>query len=394
MVCPNCNTTIDDNSTSCPNCGVQFNTNTGMINNNQPEMVNNNQTEIINTNQEVNNTNVNNSDEDVVIITENMAPPELAVNQENMMAGVGDLSSGASMSSYAPVEKTEEVLEDNNAKIPDRVDFAIPKVTAPDTSDTIPDGSVPVIGEQTTILTEEDAPKKDVTNIKVGGKVLKIKTGKNLGLPMVLVIAVLTLIIGIFLGKMLFSKNYCTTTTRKTNNVEKVKFVADGKNNKTNVGSFTYKIPENYIYDKTAKGLLVYDKKDTFRIYIKTTNGSYENMSGAKLSIKETLKENGTTVNNIKELNIESKNYLIIETVHGMSNRLIAFSDASHDYVYYIEIVSSSNNYEYDILDIAADIVKNAEYQEVMSKMEDISVNDVSDIAIKASLEYKALNKN
>lgn len=366
MVCTNCNTTIDDNSSVCPNCGFQLNTNTEEINN----------------------------DEEVIMITENMAPPELAVNQENMMAGAGDLSSGDSMSSYAPPEKNEEAIEDTTVKISDRVDFSIPKVTAPVESDAPTDGSVPIIGEQTTILTKEDSPKEELTQLKIGGKVLKFKTGKNLSLPIVLIIAILTLIIGVFIGKMLFSKNYCTTTTRKNTNTTKVKYVSDGKNNITNVGSFTYSIPEDYIYDKREKGLLVYDNKDTFRIYIKTTNGSYEDMSGAKLSIRETLKENGTTVNNIKELNISEKDYLIIETIRGTSNKLVAFSDASNDYVYYIEIVNSSNNYDYDVLDIAADIVKNAKYQEVESKMEGASINDVSDLAIKASLEYKALNNN
>lgn len=379
MVCPNCNTTINDNSESCPNCGFQFNSNTEIITNEED------------TNNEVSKTN---SDEDIIMITENMAPPELAVNQENMMAGAGELSSGDSMSSYAPAEKTEEVAEDNSTKIPDRVDFAIPKVTAPVESNQELDGSVPVIGEQTTILTEEDNPKKDVTQLKIGGKVLKIKMGKNLSMPMVLIIAVLTLIIGIFLGKMLFSKNYCTTTTRRTTSTKKVNYVSDGKNNITNVGSFTYKIPENYVYDKRDKGLLIYDESDTFRIYIKTTNGSYEDMSGAKLSIRETLKENGTAVNNIRELNIGDKDYLIIETIYGTANKLIAFSDASNDYVYYMEIINASNNYDYDVLNIAADIVKNAEYQEVLSKMENASINDVSDLAIKASLEYKALGNN
>lgn len=373
MICPNCNNTIDDNASTCPNCGFQFNPNNENNINSQTDL---------------------NNDDEVVMITENMAPPELTVNQENMTVGAGDLSSGASMSSYAPVEQTEETLEDNTNKIPDRVDFSIPKVTAPDETDVPTDGSVPIIGEQTTILKEEDTPQKDVTGLKIGGKVLKIKMGKNLSLPIVLIIAILTLIIGVFIGKMFFSRNYCTTTTRRTTNTTKVKYVSDGKNNVTNVGSFTYKIPEEYIYDKSSKGLLVYDTKDTFRIYIKTTNGSYEDMSGAKLSIRKTLEENGTAVNNIKELNIQDKNYLIVETIRGTSNKLVAFSDASNDYVFFIEIVNYSNNYDYDVLNIAADIVKNATYQEVESKMEGASINDVSDLAIKASLEYKALNNN
>ncbi len=375
MICPNCNATIEDNSTSCPNCGTLFNPN---ANNNQ--------------NNDISNANINNNDDEVVMITENMAPPELVVNQENMTEGTGELSNGDSMSSYAPEEVTETKDDGvDNSKLLERVDFSIPKVTTPEETDAPKDGSVPIIGEQKTILTEDVTPKKDITQLKIGGKVLKFKMGKNLSLPIVLVIGILTLIIGVFIGKMLFSRNYCATPTRKTNTT-KVKYVSDGKNNVTNVGSFTYKIPEDYIYDKNLKGVLIYDKKDTFRIYIKTTNGSYEDMSGAKLSIKETLKENGTNVNNIKELNIGDKDYLIIETIRGTSNRLVAFSDASHDYVYYIEIVNSSNNYDYDVLDIAADIVKNATYEEVNSTMEHASINDVSELSIKASLEYKALS--
>jgi uncharacterized Zn finger protein (UPF0148 family) len=366
MQCPKCNSFVEDGLNNCPSCGNQ-----------------------LNSTQE----NVNNDDE-VVMITENMAPPELVVSKENMAKGAGDLSSAANVSSYNPEETENKTREDNKPIIQDRVDFSIPKVSAPVVDENqVLDGNVPVIGNQDSTVGEENSEEKNNNNIKIGGKVLKVKMGKSLSMPLVIIVAILTLVIGIFIGKSLFSKNYCSTS-KSTSTQNKTTLVSDGKNNITNVGSYTYKIPSNYIYDKDSNGLKVYDESGTFRIYIKTLNGSYEDMSGAKLSIKETLKDNNTTVNNIRELNISNSDFLIIETNYKTINRLVAFADASNDYVYYIEIVTTDNNYDYDVLNIAADIVTNATYQERSSTIESIDINDISSLSVKASLEYKALTNN
>lgn len=364
MKCNNCGALLNGDTSVCPSCGASIF---------KPE------------------------ENEVIKITENMAPPELTVNQEQMSVGAGDLSNGDNVNTYSPEVMMQQASSDTTIQ-PDQVDFSIPTASAPAIDVDMPsDGSAPVVDNQESIVTgeivtgEERDVADDLTKLSIGGKTFSIKMGKRFGLPVVLIVAVLTLIIGVFVGKILFSKNYCATTNKNSVVNTKTKYVSDGKNNIANIGSFTYKIPHDYTYDKTSKGLLILDKNDSFRIFIRTDRGSIVDMSGAKTSIRETLKENGTNVNDIKELNVNSVNFLIIETSYKNINRLVTFSDASNDYVFYIEIVDSNNNYNYEVLNIAADIIKNATYEERTSNMENIEINDIYDLTLKASLEYKAL---
>lgn len=169
--------------------------------------------------------------------------------------------------------------------------------------------------------------------------------------------------------------------------------IADGKNNITKAGNFEFKIPEKFYYDRNNEGLLVYDGKANWRIYIRADQGRYEDLAKAKKSVKETLIESSVSVNEIKETKKDKRSILVIEGTTKNDNRLIAFSDATHDYIFYIEIVDATNNYDYEALDVAIDIINNATYKESPSKLEDKTVYDISEIVIRASEEYKALTK-
>ena len=59
--------------------------------------------------------------------------------------------------------------------------------------------------------------------------------------------------------------------------------------------------------------------------------------------------------------------------------------------MFYIEIVNSDNDFDYDVLEIADDIVKNAELNESVSNMENVDVYDISALALRAAEAYKAL---
>lgn len=362
MKCNNCGALINEDTQVCPSCG---------------------------------NSVIKSEENEIVKITENMAPPELTVNQEQLSVEAADLSNGENVSTYSPEAMQQQASNDNNIQ-PDRVDFSIPTVSSPAIDVNMPsDGSAPVVDNQESIVTgEEKEVADDLTKLSIGGKTFSIKMGKKFGLPVILIVAVLTLIIGVFAGKMLFSKNYCATTNKNPVVNTKTKYVSDGKNNIANVGSFTYKIPQDYTYDKTSKGLLILDKNDSFRIFIRADRGNLTDMSGAKTSIRETLKGNGTGVNDIKELNVNGINFLIIETSYKNINRLVTFSSATNDYVFYIEIVDANNNYNYEVLNIAADIIKNAIYEQKSSNMENIEINDIYDLTLRASSEYKALINN
>ena len=118
-------------------------------------------------------------------------------------------------------------------------------------------------------------------------------------------------VLGLLLGKMFFSKNYCAASTKRV--IENKKLVADGKNNITEVNNFKYKIPNSYIYDKSDGYLLIYDADNKFKIAIRSIKGSYDDLALSKVSIKESVKEQGYVVNDIKELVVSNNNYIVLE---------------------------------------------------------------------------------
>lgn len=384
MNCSKCNSPLVPGNSVCPNCGFDN------VANQVPEQLAQNDTNDF--------VELDDNDEKQVI-TENMAPPTLNVEEENLRAGAGNLGDLSNVSDYAPEEQAnaQEQEQKQKALEEEKVDITIPSVQTPVENVDMPvDGTAPEIVQDAntvgdtneSIETLPEAPKKSKFKIALS------KGNKNVPKNLLIIVGVVFLVIGILLGKAFFSKNYCVSNTRTTTINSKTKFVNDGKNNVTNIGSYTYKIPEQYKYDKKDGGLLIYNKEDTFRIFIKTSSGSFEDISGGKNSVRETLRENNVIINNMRELNSGSVEFLVFEGATRSVNRLIAFADANNNNIFYIEVVTNNNVYNYDTLEIIADILKNSTYENVESDMEKIDIYDVSDVSIKAATEYKGLTAN
>lgn len=241
--------------------------------------------------------------------------------------------------------------------------------------------------EEPTLVIEENKKTK-----KIKLPTFNYKHIPNVPKNVFLIAIIIFFVFGLLIGKMFFSKNYCKSDVQKviTNN----KVVADGKNNITEVSNFKYKIPNSYIYDKSDGYLLVFDKDGNFKITIRSLKGNYEDLILSKVSIKESVKEQGYIVNDIKELVVNKNNHIVLDLTDNLTNHLLSFTSGIEGYVFYIDIVTNSNTIDNSLLDIAEDIVRNAEYVETVSKLETTRKVDIADISIKAAEEYKKLLKN
>lgn len=374
MNCRNCNSPLSPDSNVCPNCGTLNGANpadNGMI-----ELE---------------------DDEDIEMpqqITASMAPPTLSVEEENLTAGIKDIGAGNSISTYGetPVEETPK--EEENTSNETDVDIAIPKVQTPVDAVEMPlDGSAPSIDGGIPTVGAIESP--DVSTIKLGKKTVKIKMGKSKKVPQAILIGgvVIFFIFGVLVGSTVFKQNVCvSSSSNKKNTTTKVNYVSNGKNNETKAGSYTYKIPENYTYDKKNGGIVIYSDTADWRIFIKSEPGLYDDIATARVSVEETLKANNVTVNNLKETKIDDANFVIIESTTRLQTRLIGITDAKNDHVFYIEVVTTDNSYDYEILKLAYDIAKNATYDDTVSEIENIDVYDASTMIITASEYHKSQN--
>lgn len=376
MNCHNCNMPLSPDSNVCPNCGT--------VNGANPS----------NTNI---NTMIDLDDEEEITpqISENMAPPSLAVQEENLTSGVKDIGAGNNISTYGEMPVEEKEAEDTQKNTDNDVDIEIPKVQTPVENIEMPsDGSAPSIDGGIPTVGEVESP--DTSTVKFGKKTFKIKMGKSKRVPKVILIGgiIVFFIMGVLVGSTVFKQNVCvgTTSNTKKKTTTKVTYVSNGKNNETKAGSYTYKIPENYVYDKKNGGVIIFSDTGEWRIFIKAEPGLYDDIATARVSIEETLKENNVTVNNLRETKISDNNYVIIEGTTRLQNRLIAFTDAKNDHIFYMEIVTTDNSYNYDILNLANDIATNATYNDSINDIEHIDVYDASTMLITASEAHKSIN--
>jgi hypothetical protein len=313
--------------------------------------------------------------------SEDMAVPTLEVEQENLTVGAKDITSSQDVSTYDPTQEVkEEVVQEQPKET--GINFNLPEVKEAE-ADTQGMGIMEIKTNTQTVSGDNNKSEELTKKEKFSLTMFKRKT-----LPRNLVIILLTivLVIGILIGSTVFSKQvYTPTSTKSKNTTEKVKHVADGKNNTTYVGNYLYKIPEEYDYDKLNGGLVVYGNNDEFRLFIKAKQGSYEYIANSKESIRKSMDNIGMSVNNIKETALNEKPYVVVEATVGPRNRIYAMCDGNHDNIFYIEIISSDNDYNYIALDIANDIINNAEYNDKYSNMENAQYEDASDIIVTAA---------
>ena len=350
MKCDKCDALLFPGNDTCPNCG--------------------NVNSIYEIKEQTEELLVENSKEEKI----EQLPPSLNVNDEEILtSGIVDINEEEDVPTYEIIEENSSIPQDFQEEIKD---IEVPS-------------NDPVLNVENN---NEDSEKKAEEEINLEVKDKKIKfPKKNVSIFIFLGGIIAFFLIGILIGSTFFTKNtYVASGIRKT--TTKQALVADGKNNITNAGNYTFKIPSNYYYDKNNGGVLIYDSVASFRIYIKPIKGIYTDIVSAKTSIKESLKEIAVSVNQIKEIKINKSDLLVIETTEGIHNRLVAFMEAKNEYVYFIEIITSDNKYNYDLLNIAEDIAINATYKETELKLENVYVNNITDLVIRATEAYKSLS--
>lgn len=163
MNCTNCNSPLIPGNNVCPNCGFD----------NSVVPV---------PNQSITNDFVELDDNDEVqVITEDMAPPTLNVEDENLRAGAGDLGNLANVTDYAPEEQvTVKEEEQNKQKLEDeKVDIAIPSVQTPVSNVVMPtDGTAPEMVEDTNTAGDTTNNTEQLENMPKKGK-FKISLAKG-----------------------------------------------------------------------------------------------------------------------------------------------------------------------------------------------------------------------
>ena len=372
MNCVNCGTPLIEGNNTCPSCGAL-----NMPLNTPPTPEPAPQEETLETVETIDNTPTENQ---VSAATE---APTLDVQEEVLEAEATEIADTASQPTYEPEQPQEQVQEQPQVQQQDNVNLNIPSaadIQPVAVDQNVEAGGVGTVDAPTQTAGQDDivVPEKGVTKFKIGKKEFKVKLG---GIKIThIAIYVCLVCLGLFMGYLMFGNR--TTTKCKKQNVKLTQFVANGKNNTTLVNNYKYTIPNNYNYDKSNDGVIIYDQDQTFKIFIKNVVFQYNKLVNAKLSIQQSFIDSGIAVNDIKELAVNEKSYLVINATQNMHNRMIGITDAGNGQIFYAEILTTDNTFNNEYLKIADDIITNAEKVSDVPSIEKLKIADLSQLTI------------
>lgn len=143
-------------------------------------------------------------------------------------------------------------------------------------------------------------------------------------------------------------------------------------------GNFVFKIPTNLVYqtEEYVDGvdtITVGDQEDTWLAFISTQPGvSYDKLLKNKNQLQQVLanQQGFTKVSDAVEKSIGGVPFIISETILGGQNTIIAYTKADDTTVFTISIVNAYDEFDYDALEIIAEIVNNVEVNAKTTNME------------------------
>ena len=191
------------------------------------------------------------------------------------------------------------------------------------------------------------------------------------------IILVVSLIVGgIVYFSMSFSLNKYKELSAKNNAYTEVRL--DG---------FTYKIPQDYSYEKDSDYISITDKDESWIIQIGSTKSSYDILKTNKSMLQQAFAKDGIIASAPKVQNVKDKEYLTLELDENSKKSLVAYSKFNSLYINVVLVRTTNNDFDYDKLEIANKIINDATFndEEVQIADESFDVDDVINTTIKTS---------
>ena len=145
--------------------------------------------------------------------------------------------------------------------------------------------------------------------------------------------------------------------------------------NEVKLAGFTYKIPQEYSYEKDSDYVSITDKDESWIIQLGSTKSSYDILKSNKTLLQTTFKNDGIIASVPKIKTIKDKEYLTIELNENNNKSLVAYSKFNSMYLNIVLVRNTNNDYDYDKLEIANKIINNSTFNDEELNVETDSFN-------------------
>ena len=151
---------------------------------------------------------------------------------------------------------------------------------------------------------------------------------------------------------------------------------------------FTFKIPTDLVYETTNEGgnetISIGDEDGTWMLTITPIQGSYNQMLANKNQLQSLMIQEGYNVSEIVEKTYGGMPFIVMEISEGGQNGLLTISKANSMYVFLSTAVNIDNEFDYDMLEEVADILRTAEFNSETTNMktvEGLNLDEISKLA-------------
>ncbi len=147
--------------------------------------------------------------------------------------------------------------------------------------------------------------------------------------------------------------------------------------------NFLYTIPTEYTYKKesSTNTLYISDEENSFEMAIQVMDATYSSVRSRKASLKSYFQSIGYTVGDVIEQTYANTSYLVLEASKSKKNYILAVTKAGDSSkAFGVSIKTSSNVFDYTILETVSSILTTAEYQKESSSNSQNVDFDFSDI--------------
>lgn len=215
---------------------------------------------------------------------------------------------------------------------------------------------------------EETPIEEKTTEEKIENKeeVKEIKPRKRMNLLQYFaIIAIVSFIVGgiVYFSTSISLKKYKQLALKNSPYVE------------VKLDGFTYKIPQEYNYEKDSDYISITDKNEQWIIQIGSTKSSYDILKSNKALLQSTFEKDGIGASIPKIQNIKDKEYLTLELDENSKKSLVAYSKFNSMFINVVLVRNTSNSYDYDKLEIANDIINNSTFNDEELEILDDSYN-------------------
>lgn len=132
-----------------------------------------------------------------------------------------------------------------------------------------------------------------------------------------------------------------------------------------NSGDITYNIPNEYKATTLSNGSIDLNNSTLEKeILLSITNANYKDVNSNQDAIKKNYENKGLTINKISNQLINNQDYIVLEAKNRDMQILIALTSKEEGIIHVITVYNKSNEYDYELLNEAANIIKYAKYKE------------------------------